>query len=57
VRCANVLFLRDTVRNRLLVYGQYGVDRISAGVGTVLERHGLKNSIRKLIRFGRRAAK
>ena len=53
VQCANVLFLRDTLRNRFLVYGQYGVDRVSAKIGDVLDRFGLRGKIRKLLRFGR----
>lgn len=53
IQCANVYFLRPGLRNRLLVRGQQGMDKLSSGIGNVLERYGLKARIKQLIRFGR----
>ncbi len=52
VQCANVFFLKPTLRNRLLVGGQLAFNRFSSALGDYLERHGLKARIKRLIRFG-----
>ncbi len=52
VPCANVFFLKPTLRNRLMVSAQLFVNRFSKALGDFLERHGLKTRIKRLIRFG-----
>jgi CelD/BcsL family acetyltransferase involved in cellulose biosynthesis len=53
IQCANVLFLRKTVRNVVLANAHHAVDTLSANVGTVLTRLGLKARVRRWIRLGK----
>lgn len=53
VQCANVFFLRSTLRNQLLLRAHMGVASASARLGKLLDLLGLKVRIKKLIRFGR----
>ncbi len=53
VQCANVFFLRCTVRNVMLVHAHRAVSAFSKWSGDVLDRYGAKTKIKKLIRFGR----
>lgn len=52
VQCANVFFLRDNMRNLLLLGSQRAVDNFSKLVGDTLDQLGLKSKIKKMIRFG-----
>lgn len=54
IQCANVFFLRDTLRNNLLARAQYLTNRFSTLLGNILEHYGLKARIKRLIRFGYR---
>ncbi|MHC4942999.1 MAG: GNAT family N-acetyltransferase [Planctomycetota bacterium] len=55
--CADVFLMKMGVRNFLLVMGHLFLDRLSFGVGALLERLGLKSRIRKMIRsMGRRSS-
>lgn len=51
IPCANVLVLKNTLSNRLLVNGQRATNRFSALLGTTLEKLGLKARIKHLLRF------
>jgi CelD/BcsL family acetyltransferase involved in cellulose biosynthesis len=53
VQCMNVFFLRRTLRNTLLVLAHVSVSAFSRWSGETIDRFGLRNKIRKLIRFGR----
>src|SRR5262245_15501596 len=53
IQCADVMFLRPTVSNIVLILSQRAVDQVSKCVGDTLSRLGLKVRIKKLIRFGR----
>lgn len=52
VLAANVLFVRPSLRNRLLIRAHSALDRFSSVVGSGLERIGLKSRIRRLLRAG-----
>jgi hypothetical protein len=52
VQCANVFFLRSSLRNRLLLHSQKAFDDVSKSVGDKLHQLGIKTIVRKLIRFG-----
>ncbi len=54
IRCANVFFLRSTLRNNFLVRAQHLTNRFSTLLGNILEHYGLKARIKRLIRFGYR---
>lgn len=53
IRCANVIFLRDTYANAALVRAHIAMSALSKSAGDLLERYGLKSRIRRLIRLGR----
>lgn len=48
----NVLYLRRTVKNRMLVHALSGFDRYVEAIGEWLESRDLKRRVRRLIRFG-----
>jgi CelD/BcsL family acetyltransferase involved in cellulose biosynthesis len=52
VQCANVFFLRSSLRNVLLLNSQRTVNHLSKSIGDTLHQYGLKTMVRKLIRFG-----
>jgi CelD/BcsL family acetyltransferase involved in cellulose biosynthesis len=52
VRCANVLFLRRSLRNRLLVNAHKWLGSFSAWLGGLLDRWGARAKVRRLLRFG-----
>jgi CelD/BcsL family acetyltransferase involved in cellulose biosynthesis len=52
VQCANVYFIRASLRNRALLLSQIAVDSLSKQVGRLLDQYGVKAQIKKLIRFG-----
>ena len=52
VSCANVYFLRDTIRNMSLVQGHRAFSYGSQLSGDLLERLGVKSRIKKILRFG-----
>lgn len=54
LRCANMFFLKRTLRNRLLIRLHAMVNRLFEVTGSLLERWGLKGKIKKLLRFGYR---
>jgi hypothetical protein len=56
VRCANMLFLRDTPVNRLLVRSHTATNRLSSWLGDRLQRLGVKKWIKQRLRFGLGAA-
>lgn len=49
--CANVFLLRGTVRNTVLIYSHAFTDFLSARLGDLLDRFGLKARVRRLMRF------
>ena len=50
VPCTHELLLRPTLHNRLVVTSHRVVDRLSSGLGDVLERYQLKARVRRWIR-------
>ena len=55
-RCANVVFLRNTLRNRVLVYTHSWMARFSGLLGSSLDRLGLRAQIKRWLRFAGRTA-
>lgn len=53
IQCANVFFLRRSLRNFFLVHSQKGVDHLSRLVGETLDQLGMKVAVRRLMRFGK----
>ncbi|NML60318.1 GNAT family N-acetyltransferase [Massilia sp. RP-1-19] len=49
-RCANVFFIRDSLRSRAIVFAHRKVDSLSVWAGEMLERHGLKAKLKRLLR-------
>ena len=52
VQCANVFFLRSSLRNRTLLYMQRAMGHFSHLVGNKLDQFGLKSKVKKMMRFG-----
>jgi CelD/BcsL family acetyltransferase involved in cellulose biosynthesis len=50
VQCANVFFLRSSLRNSLLLHAQKAVDDFSKSAGDALHQLGIKTIVKKLIR-------
>jgi CelD/BcsL family acetyltransferase involved in cellulose biosynthesis len=48
--CVNMLFLKPTAGALLAVASKVGFDSVSAGIGKVLERTGVKSKLRRLMR-------
>jgi len=55
-RCANVVFLKNTLRNRAIVRSHFWASQASVALGASLERLGLKARIKKWLRFAGRPA-
>ncbi|MEJ6002465.1 GNAT family N-acetyltransferase [Paucibacter soli] len=49
-QCANVYFLRDSLRNRLVVHAHKATNTCSAALGRALQRAGLKAKLKRWIR-------
>jgi CelD/BcsL family acetyltransferase involved in cellulose biosynthesis len=49
--CANVLFLRNTLKNRMLAHGHWWIGRFSGWLGDTLERFGIKAKVKRFLRF------
>ena len=49
-QCANVFFIRDSLRSRVIVSAHRLVDGLSVWAGEMLERHGLKAKLKRLLR-------
>lgn len=49
-QCANVFFIRDSLRSRAIVLAHRKFDRLSVWAGGMLERHGLKARLKRLLR-------
>lgn len=49
-QCANVFFIRDTLKNRAIVHSHRTMDRFSRWLGSTLERLGIKARIKRLLR-------
>lgn len=52
VQCANVYFLKRSLRNILLISAHRLINACSEWIGYCLEQYGVKSKIKKLIRFG-----
>ncbi|SEN98858.1 Acetyltransferase (GNAT) domain-containing protein [Nitrosospira multiformis] len=52
VQCANVFFLRNGLRNMLLLHGQRTMNHFSQVIGDKLAQFGLKSKVKKMMRFG-----
>jgi CelD/BcsL family acetyltransferase involved in cellulose biosynthesis len=50
--CANVLFLRNTLRNKALIRSHWLMGNFSGWLGDTLEKIGVKARIKRLLRFG-----
>jgi CelD/BcsL family acetyltransferase involved in cellulose biosynthesis len=53
IQCANVIFLKKTLRNRSLVYSHLVMGKLSRWLGDLLETLGVKTRIKHFIRFMR----
>lgn len=56
VQAANVFFVRATFRNSMLIRFHYLFAQLSAALGRLLEKTGLKARVKRLLRFGARLA-
>jgi CelD/BcsL family acetyltransferase involved in cellulose biosynthesis len=52
VQCANVFFLRSSLRNKFLLHSQKAFDNFSKSMGDMLHQFGIKTMVKKLIRSG-----
>lgn len=52
MQCANVMFVRRTLRNVLLVRSHRRMGQFSKWLGDSLQRHGIKHWIKRRLRFG-----
>lgn len=52
VQCANVFFLRNNLRNKVLLLSQRVVNDFSRLAGDTLNQLGLKSKVKKMMRFG-----
>lgn len=50
---ANVFFLKRNVRNWIVIYAHWLIDRLSVALGTSMERLGIKSRVKRLLRFAR----
>lgn len=50
-QCANVFFIRRSLRNTAIIYGQVTMNRFSSWLGAIVDRLGLKAKIKRLLRF------
>lgn len=50
---ANVLLVKASLRNRLVIYSHLWMDRFSGLLGKTLDRLGVRAKVRRLMRFGR----
>ena len=49
--CANVLFLRNTLKNRILAHSHWRMGRFSAWLGDTLDEFGIKAKVKRFLRF------
>ena len=49
--CANVLFLKNTLRNRILAHSHWQTGRFSGWIGATLDKFGIKAKVKKFLRF------
>ena len=52
LRCANVIFLRKTLANTILLRSHWRMDRFSRWLGNSLQALGLKDWVKRRLRFG-----
>ena len=52
-QCANVFFVRRTLRNYFLIYGQLFLDEFSRVIGRALEGLGFKAKVKRFLRFSK----
>jgi hypothetical protein len=51
IRCANVLFLKNTLKNKILAYSHWWAGRFSRWLGNTLHKIGMKASVKRFLRF------
>ncbi len=51
--CVNVLFLRNALKNRILVHSHWRMRRLSGWLGDTLDKFGIKSRVKRLLRFNR----
>ena len=49
--CANVLFLKSTLRNRILAYSHWWTGRFSTWLGDTLDKFGIKAKVKRFLRL------
>jgi len=52
-QCANVVFVKKTLRNMAIVHGHLYMETLSKRLGGLSEKFGLKTKIKRILRFGR----
>jgi CelD/BcsL family acetyltransferase involved in cellulose biosynthesis len=50
-QCANVFWLKKTLRNRMVIYTQLSINRLSKWLGVKLDHLGVKTKLKSLLRF------
>lgn len=51
-QCANIFLVKINFRNRVVIYSQLFMDRFSKWLGVTLDRFGVKEKVRRVLRFG-----
>ena len=51
MQCANVLFLRNSLKNRILAHSHWWAGRFSGWLGDMLDKFGIKAKVKKFLRF------
>jgi CelD/BcsL family acetyltransferase involved in cellulose biosynthesis len=49
--CANVLFLKNTLKNRILAHSHWQTGRFSGWLGDTLDRFGIRAKVKRFLRF------
>ena len=49
--CANVLFLKNTLKNRILAHSHWQTGRFSGWLGDTLDRLGIRAKVKRFLRF------
>jgi len=51
--CANIIVLKRTLANTLIVYAHLSIECLSKWLGNLLDRLGFKTTVKRILRFGR----
>jgi len=51
IQCVNVLFLRNTLKNRILAHSHWRMGRFSRCLGDTFDKFGIKAKVKRFLRF------